>query len=82
MKNFKRLLSALLVLALLVPMMSIMASAADLENKYDEIEVYIAELDKSSKVYKNYITNLEAERKKADEEINKILADYNQKSKQ
>ena len=35
MKNFKRLLSALLVLALLVPMMSIMASAADLENKYD-----------------------------------------------
>ena len=48
----------------------------DLENKYDEIEVYIAELDKSSKVYKNYITNLEAERKKADEEINKILADY------
>ena len=35
MKNFKRLLSVLLVLALLVPMMSIMASAADLENKYD-----------------------------------------------
>ncbi len=35
MKNFKRLLSALLVLALLVPMMSVMASAADLVNKYD-----------------------------------------------
>lgn len=35
MKNLKILLSALLVLALLVPMMSIMASAADLENKYD-----------------------------------------------
>ena len=48
----------------------------DLENKYGEIEVYIAELDKSSKAYKDYITNLEAERKKADEEINKILADY------
>ena len=35
MKNFKRLLCALLTLALLVPMMSVMASAADLENKYD-----------------------------------------------
>lgn len=35
MKKLKRLLSALLVLALLVPMMSIMASAVDLENKYD-----------------------------------------------
>jgi hypothetical protein len=35
MKNIKRLFSALLVLALLVPMMSVMASAAELENKYD-----------------------------------------------
>ena len=35
MKSIKRLYSALLVLALLVPMMSVMASAADLENKYD-----------------------------------------------
>lgn len=35
MKNIKRLFSALLVLALLVPMISVMASAAELENKYD-----------------------------------------------
>lgn len=35
MKNLKKLFSALLVLALLVPMMSVMASAAELENKYD-----------------------------------------------
>ena len=48
----------------------------DLEKKYSEIEVYISELDKSSKAYKDYIKNLEAERKKADEEIDKILKDY------
>ena len=48
----------------------------DLESKYGEIEKYIAELDKSSKAYKDYIKNLEAERKKADEEIDKILKDY------
>ena len=38
MKNIKRLFSALLVLALLVPMMSVMASAAELENKYDSTQ--------------------------------------------
>jgi murein DD-endopeptidase MepM/ murein hydrolase activator NlpD len=48
----------------------------DLEKKYGEIEVYIAELDKSGKAYKDYIKNLEAERKKADAEIDKILKDY------
>ena len=48
----------------------------DLEKKYGEIETYISELDKSSKAYKDYIKNLEAERKKADEEIDKILKDY------
>ena len=48
----------------------------DLEKKYDEIEVYIGELDKSSKAYKNYIKELEAERQKADAEIDKILKDY------
>lgn len=48
----------------------------DLEKKYGEIEIYIAELDKSGKAYKEYIKNLEAERKKADEEIDKILKDY------
>lgn len=48
----------------------------DLEKKYGEIEIYIAELDKSGKAYKEYIKNLEAERKKADEEIDKILKNY------
>ena len=48
----------------------------DLEKKYDEIETYIAELDKSSNAYKTYIKELEAERKKADAEIDKILKDY------
>ena len=48
----------------------------DLEKKYSEIEVYISELDKSSKAYKTYIKELEAERKKADAEIDKILKDY------
>ena len=35
MKNFKRFLCTLLAIALLVPVMSVMTSAADLENKYD-----------------------------------------------
>lgn len=35
MKSIKRLLCTLLVFALLIPMMSVMTSAADLENKYD-----------------------------------------------
>ena len=48
----------------------------DLEKKYDEIETYITELDKSSNAYKTYIKELEAERKKADAEIDKILKDY------
>ncbi len=48
----------------------------DLEKKYEEIEVYITELDKSSNAYKSYIKELEAERKKADAEIDKILKDY------
>ena len=48
----------------------------DLESKYKEIEVYISELDKSSNAYKTYIKELEAEKKKADEEINKILEEY------
>lgn len=48
----------------------------DLEKKYSEIEVYISELDKSSNAYKAYIKELEAERKKADEEIDRILKEY------
>lgn len=48
----------------------------DLEKKYGEIEVYIGELDKSSNAYKAYIKELEAERKKADAEIDQILKDY------
>ena len=41
MKNNKRILCALLVFALLVPMMSVMTSAADLENKYDSTQKVI-----------------------------------------
>ena len=35
MKSIKRLFCTLLIFALLIPMMSVMTSAADLENKYD-----------------------------------------------
>ena len=35
MKNLRKLICSLLVLAMLVPMMSFMASAADLVNLYD-----------------------------------------------
>lgn len=48
----------------------------DLEGKYEEIEVYISSLDKTGNAYQAYIKELEAERKAADEEINKILNDY------
>lgn len=48
----------------------------DLESKYEEIEVYIGELDKSSNAYQSYIKELEAEKKKADAEIDKILKEY------
>ncbi len=47
-----------------------------LEKKYDEIEVYISSLDKTGTAYQNYIKELEAEKKAADEEINKILSEY------
>ena len=48
----------------------------DLEKKYTEIETYISELDKSSNAYNAYIKELESERKKADEEIDRILKEY------
>ena len=41
MKTVKRLFSALLVVALLVPMMSFMTSAANFENKYDSTQKVI-----------------------------------------
>ncbi len=49
---------------------------AELQKNYDEIETYVSALDKSSNAYKNYITKLEAEKKAADAEINKILSQY------
>ncbi len=47
-----------------------------LEKSYAEAETYVAKLDKSSDVYKNYIAQLEKEKKDADAQINKILSEY------
>lgn len=48
----------------------------DLEEKYNESEKIIAGLDKSSSEYKDYISELEVERAKADAEIDRILSEY------
>ena len=47
-----------------------------LEKKYAEIENYIASLDKSGNTYQSYIKELEAEKKAADAEIDRILSEY------
>ncbi len=49
---------------------------AELEKQRKEVDSVIKNLDKSSSTYKNYISNLEAEKKAADAEINKILSEY------
>ena len=47
-----------------------------LEKQQADVEKLIASLDKSGKTYQNYINNLEAEKKAADDEINKFLSEY------
>ncbi len=49
---------------------------AELQENYNEIDKYVEELDKSSAAYKNYISKLEADKKAADAEINRILSEY------
>jgi murein DD-endopeptidase MepM/ murein hydrolase activator NlpD len=53
----------------------------DLESKYGEVEDVVASLDKSSKKYKNYISDLEKEKAAADAEIDRILAAYYESQK-
>lgn len=45
----------------------------DLESKYSKIENYIAELDRNSNTYKNYIQNLQYQKNAADDEITNII---------
>lgn len=52
------------------------SSVSQLENDYAKAEAFVAELDKSSAAYKSYISDLEAEKKAADDEINRILEEY------
>ncbi len=52
------------------------AARAKLQSNYNEIEDLVAEIDKSSAAYKSYISKLEADKKAADAEIDKILKDY------
>ncbi len=47
-----------------------------LEDQYVEIEEYIADLDKSSAVYQQYIKQLQEEKAQADAEIDRILSEY------
>ena len=49
---------------------------ARLEKQQSDVEGVLKSLNQSGKVYQNYISNLEAEKKAADEEINKILSEY------
>ncbi len=52
------------------------STTKDLEGKYASIETYLEKLDKSSALYKDYISELESERAKADAEIDRILSEY------
>ncbi len=54
------------------------STVSQLENQYGEIDSYVKELDKSSAVYENYIKKLQAEKKAADAEIDRILKEYYQ----
>ena len=47
-----------------------------LEANHREIEKIVSEIDKSSAAYKSYISKLEANKKAADAEIDRILKDY------
>ncbi len=47
-----------------------------LEGQYQEVENVMADIDKSSSEYKNYIKQLQAENAAADAEIDRILAAY------
>ena len=52
------------------------ATVKELENSYAAVEKYISDLDKNSAVYENYIKTLQAERAKADAEIDEIIKAY------
>ena len=52
------------------------AARKKLQANYDEIDTLIKEIDKSSAAYKAYISKLEADKKAADAEIDRILSEY------
>ena len=52
------------------------AARKKLQANYDEIDALIKDIDKSSKAYKAYISKLEADKKAADAEIDRILSEY------
>ena len=52
------------------------ATVAELEGDYSTINTYIAELDRNSALYKSYIANAQAEREKADSELDKVISQY------
>ncbi len=47
-----------------------------LELQYQEIEAYIASLDQSSATYQAYIQQLELERERADQELDRVISEY------
>ena len=52
------------------------AAREKLQSNYNAIEKLVSEIDKSSAAYKSYISKLEADKKAADAEIDKILKEY------
>ncbi|MGN0468206.1 MAG: murein hydrolase activator EnvC family protein [Acutalibacteraceae bacterium] len=52
------------------------STVSKLEGDYADVEDYIANLDKNSSIYSNYIKKLHAEKQAADEEIEEILSRY------
>ncbi len=56
------------------------ATVKELEEDYKEVSSYIAQLDKNSAIYENYIRQLEAEREAADKEIEELIKSYQAKT--
>ncbi len=52
------------------------STMSSLEGQYTEVEKVMAEIDKTSAGYRNYIDKLEAENAAADAEIDRILREY------
>ena len=55
---------------------------AALQSSYNEVDAVVAQLDRNSAVYQNYINKLQSERTAADKEIDRIIREAAERAKQ